>query len=64
MANTVTLSFRIEGPAEKSGMFTFEELGITDDMDQDAIEKHIEKIFESWVWGNIAFSRVVRFEEE
>jgi hypothetical protein len=60
---TVSFSFssaRYEG-AEATETFTFEELGIDGNMDENALKKEIDKIFQAWVWDklNISYSIVM-----
>ena len=64
MAKTVTFSFsstKFEG-TEATETFTFEQLGIGEDhMDNEALKKVIDEIFQAWVWDklNISYSIVV-----
>ncbi|GKU84129.1 hypothetical protein [Niallia sp. NCCP-28] len=41
--------------------FTFEKLGIDEDMDNTELKKAIDEIFQAWVWDklNISFSIVI-----
>lgn len=63
MDKTVTFSFRstkYEG-TEARETFNFKELGIDEDLDDEALKKEIDRIFEAWVWDklNISFSIVI-----
>ena len=64
MAKTVTFSFnstKFEG-TEATETFTFEQLGIDEDnMDDKALKKVIDEIFQVWVWDklNISYSIVI-----
>lgn len=63
MGKTVTFSFsstKYEGTEAKE-TFTFEELGIDEDMDDKELKKVIDEIFQAWVWDklNISFSIVI-----
>jgi len=64
MAKTVTFSFsstKFEG-TEATETFTFEQLGIGEDhMDNEALKKVIDEIFQAWVRDklNISYSIVV-----
>ncbi|NGP44442.1 hypothetical protein G4V62_05530 [Bacillaceae bacterium SIJ1] len=39
--------------------FTFEQMRITDDMDDLEIEKYVDRIFKEWVWSQISFSLII-----
>lgn len=63
MGKTVTFSFsstEYEG-TEATETFTFEKLGIDKDMDEKALKKVIDEIFQAWVWDklNISYSIVI-----
>ena len=62
MGKTVTFSFstKYEGSRVKE-TFTFEKLGIDEDMDDKAVKKLIEEFFQAWVWDklNISYSIVI-----
>ena len=64
MDKTVTFSFnntKYEG-IEATETFTFEQLNIDEDnMDDQALKKVIDEIFQAWVWDklNISYSIVV-----
>ncbi|QUW22598.1 hypothetical protein JSQ81_03160 [Sporosarcina sp. Marseille-Q4063] len=63
MERTVTFSFSstsYEG-AEATETFTFEELGIDGNMDEKALDKEMDKIFQAWIWDklNISYSIVM-----
>ena len=67
MGKSVTFSFRstkFEGVAKKE-TFTFEELGIRENMNDKAIKVEIDRIFQAWVWDklNISFSIVIAEEK-
>ncbi|WP_432360661.1 hypothetical protein [Sporosarcina sp. UB5] len=60
MVNTVTFSFssaEYEG-TEATETFSFEKLGIDENMDEKALERELEQIFQAWVWHklNISYS--------
>lgn len=60
---TVTFSFsstKYEGTEAKE-TFNFNELGIDENLDDEALKKEIDRIFQSWVWDklNISFSIVI-----
>lgn len=63
MYKKVTFSFRstkFEG-TEATETFTFKELGIDEDMDDEALKIEIDRIFQAWVWDklNISYSIVI-----
>ncbi|HWO76556.1 MAG TPA: hypothetical protein VNM69_11775 [Bacillus sp. (in: firmicutes)] len=63
MDKTVTFSFsstKYEG-TEAIETFTFKELGIGEDLDDEALKKEIDRIFQAWVWDklNISYSIVI-----
>jgi len=63
MDKTVTFSFsstKYEG-TEATETFTFEKLGINEDMDDEALKKAIDEVFQAWVWDklNISYSIVL-----
>lgn len=63
MGKTVTFSFsstKYEG-TEATETFTFEKLNIDEDMDDEALKKVIDEIFQAWVWDklNISYSIVI-----
>lgn len=63
MDKTVTFSFssaKYEG-TEATETFTFEKLGIDENMDEKALKIEIDKIFQAWVWDklNISYSIVM-----
>ena len=63
MYKTVTFSFsstNYEGTKETE-TFTFKELGINEDLDEDLLKIEIDRIFQAWVWDklNISFSIVI-----
>jgi hypothetical protein len=60
---TVTFSFsstKYEGTEGKE-TFNFNELGIDENLDDEALKKEIDRIFQAWVWDklNISFSIVI-----
>ncbi|MFC0416998.1 hypothetical protein ACFFHH_16370 [Cytobacillus solani] len=58
MSKTVTFSFKstkYEGTESKE-TFTFENLGIAEDMDVKSIKVEIERIFQAWVWDKLNIS--------
>lgn len=63
MDKTVTFSFnstKHEG-TEATETFTFEKLGIDEDMDDKVLKIVINEIFQAWVWDklNISYSIVI-----
>jgi hypothetical protein len=63
MGKTVTFSFsstKYEG-TEATETFTFKELGIDEDLDDEALKIEIDRIFQAWVWDklNISYSFVI-----
>ncbi|MBX9975085.1 hypothetical protein [Cytobacillus firmus] len=63
MDKTVTFSFsstKYEG-TEATETFNFKELGIDEDLDNEALKIEINRIFQAWVWDklNISFSIVI-----
>ncbi|MFT8322787.1 MAG: hypothetical protein ABF649_18095 [Bacillus sp. (in: firmicutes)] len=61
MGKKITFSFssaKYEG-VEAKETFTFEKLGIDEDMvDDKAFKKRIDEIFQAWVWGKLTFLKV------
>ena len=60
---TVTFSFsstKYEG-TEARETFTFKEIGINEDLDDEALKVEINRIFQAWVWDklNISYSIVI-----
>ncbi|MGN7400759.1 hypothetical protein ACTHO0_12980 [Cytobacillus praedii] len=60
---TVTFSFsstKYEG-TEARETFTFKEIGIDEDLDDEALKVEINRIFQAWVWDklNISYSIVI-----
>lgn len=63
MGKTVTFSFnsaKYEG-TKATETFSFEKLGIDEDIDDKALKNVIDEIFQAWVWNklNIAYSIVI-----
>ncbi|MGA3603085.1 hypothetical protein [Lysinibacillus agricola] len=63
MGKTVTFSFsstKYKG-TDATETFTFENLGINEDMDDKALKIEIDRIFHAWVWDklNISYSIVI-----
>lgn len=63
MGKSVTFSFRstkYEG-TEATETFTLKELGIDEDLDDEALKIEIDRIFQAWVWDklNISYSIVI-----
>ncbi|MBP2242907.1 hypothetical protein J2Z40_003489 [Cytobacillus eiseniae] len=63
MDKTVTFSFsstKYKG-VEATETFTFKELGIVEELDDEALKKEIDKVFQAWVWDqlNISYSIVI-----
>lgn len=62
----VTFSFsskKYEG-AEAKETFSFEKLGIDEDIDDKALKIVLDKIFESWVWDKLNISYSIVTNEE
>lgn len=64
MGKTVTFSFNTEyegsGEAET---FTFDKLGIDENMDDKAVEIALDKLFQAWVWHKFNISGSIVTEE-
>jgi hypothetical protein len=63
MGKSVTFSFsstKYEG-TEATETFTLKELGIDEDLDDEALKIEIDRIFQAWVWDklNISYSIVI-----
>ena len=61
MVKTVTFTFSsaaYEG-TEATETFTFEELGIEENMDEKALGREMERIFQAWVWHKLNISSSV-----
>lgn len=63
MGKTVTFSFsstKYEGTGATE-TFTFKELGIDEDLNNEALTIEIDRIFQAWVWDklNISYSVVI-----
>ncbi|WHY77314.1 hypothetical protein QNH20_25115 [Neobacillus sp. WH10] len=63
MGKTVTFSFsssKYEG-TEAIETFTFKELGIVENLDDEAVKIEMDRIFQAWVWDklNIPYSIVI-----
>lgn len=66
MGKTVTFSVGTKyEDSKQTETFTFEKLGIDEDMDETKIKKVIDDIFQAWVWDklNISYSIVIDGEE-
>jgi len=67
MAKTVTFSFsstKFEG-TEATETFTFEQLGIGEDhMDNEALKKVIDEIFQAWVRDKLNISYSIAVDED
>lgn len=62
MGKTVTFSFGTKyTDSSEVETFTFEKLGIDEDMDGRELKKVIDGIFQAWVWDklNISYSIVI-----
>ena len=62
MRKTVTFSVSTKyKDSMETETFTFEELGINEDMDDTEVKKIIDEIFQAWVWDrlNISYSIVI-----
>jgi hypothetical protein len=63
MAKTATFSFDTKYiDSRTSETFTFEELGVAEDLSGEAEKKILDDLFHAWVWDklNISFSIVVK----
>ena len=63
MGKTVTFSFsstKYKG-TEATETFTLNELGIDEDLDNEALKIEMDRIFQAWVWDklNISYSIVI-----
>lgn len=63
MERNVTFSFKstaFEG-VEAKETFTYEVLGLSEDLDNEALQIEIDRIFHAWVWDklNISYSIVI-----
>ncbi|MEH7178292.1 hypothetical protein [Neobacillus vireti] len=63
MDRTVTFSFsstKYEG-TEATETFAFKELGIDENLDDEALKIEIDRVFQAWVWDklNISYSIVI-----
>lgn len=63
MDKTVTFSFSsttFEG-TEATETFTFEKLGLDENMDEKALKIELDKIFQAWLWDklNISYSIII-----
>ncbi|MCM3443821.1 hypothetical protein AB3Z07_14240 [Metabacillus halosaccharovorans] len=63
MDKTVTFSFsssKYEG-TEATETFTFNELGIVKDLNDEALKREIDRVFQAWVWEklNLSYSIVI-----
>ncbi|MFS0820915.1 hypothetical protein [Bacillus sp. 1P02SD] len=63
MDKTVTFSFSSTKyeDTEASETFTFKELGIVEGLDDEALKKEIDRVFQVWIWDklNISYSIVI-----
>ncbi|UNT55173.1 MULTISPECIES: hypothetical protein [Lysinibacillus] len=62
MGKTVTFSFSTKYEDSRvEEIFTFEKLGIDEYMDEKAVKKVIDELFQAWVWNklNISYSIVI-----
>ncbi|PLR68870.1 hypothetical protein CYJ36_06925 [Bacillus sp. UMB0893] len=66
MGKTVTFSVGTKyEDSKQTETFTFEKLGIDEDMDETKLKKVIDDIFQAWVWDklNISYSIVIDGED-
>ena len=66
MGKTVTFSFsstNYEG-ATATETFTFEKLGIDEDMDNKVIDKELDRLYQAWVWEKFNTSGGIIITEE
>lgn len=65
MVKTVTFSFNqsISENTEVTETFTFEELEIDRNVDEQSLEKELEEKFQAWVWNKLNLSYSIVIEE-
>lgn len=65
MGKIVTFSFdtKYEGSGRKE-RFTFEKLGIDENMDDQAVGIALDKLFHAWVWNEFNISGSIIVEED
>ncbi|WP_224773292.1 hypothetical protein [Metabacillus idriensis] len=66
LGKTVTFSVGTKyEDSKQTETFTFEKLGIDEDMDETKLKKVIDDIFQAWVWDklNISYSIVIYGED-
>ncbi|MED3550293.1 hypothetical protein [Cytobacillus praedii] len=66
MSKTITFSFRsskYEGTEAKE-TFTFENLGIEEDMADNLLKVEIDNLFQAWVWDKLNISYSIVIDEE
>ncbi|WP_419394140.1 hypothetical protein [Cytobacillus praedii] len=66
MSKTITFSFRsskYEGTEAKE-TFTFENLGIDEEMDNNLLKVEIDKLFQEWVSDKLNISYSIVIDEE
>lgn len=66
MSKTVTFSFsstKYEG-TKATETFTFERLGIDEDLDDKTLKQEINDIFQAWVWDKLNISFSIVYNEE
>lgn len=49
---------------EATETFTFEKLGIDEDIDDKALKKVIDEFFQAWVWDKLNISHSIVIEED
>lgn len=56
MGKAVTFSFSTKYVKET---FNLQDIGIDENMDEEATKKAIEGFFRDWVWRNVSFSYII-----
>lgn len=66
MSKTVTFAFSSteHEDIEAKETFTFEKLGIEEDMDDKALKRVIDDIFRAWVWDKLNISHSIVINED
>ena len=65
LSKTITFSFishAFEGTAATE-TFTFETLGLDENMDEKELEEEIERIYQAWVWNQLNISGSILTEK-
>ena len=65
MGKTVAFSFSTEfEDSSAEEIFTFEKLGINEDMDDEAVMKVIEELCQAWIWSKLNISHSIVITED